>query len=159
MMNQTVFRARLITALLFLFLGLITLWQSANLTFGSLSHIRTGFFPIVFGSLLTGLSVVFLTTLIWLRYKGKVSQEKADGEDGVHLSGFLAFVGIFLVFLLLTKFVGFVIASFAAVLASSYLLGLKGWRLLALSVLTTLFIWLLFDIWLKISLPVGIWFE
>src|SRR5690606_33546827 len=105
MMNQTVFRARLITALLFLFLGLLALWQSANLPFGSLSHIRSGFFPIVFGSLLTGLSLVYLAILFWSRYKGKVEQEKAEGEDAVHLSGFLAFLGIFVLFLLLTRYV------------------------------------------------------
>ncbi len=159
MMNQTVYRARIITALLFLFLGILTLSQSANLKFGSLSHIRTGFFPIVFGSLLTALSAVYLAMLLWAQFKGKVAKEKAEGEDAVDLRGFLAFVGIFLAFLIVTKLAGFVIASFAAVAASSYLLGLKGWRLVALSAGSTLFIWLLFDIWLKISLPVGIWFN
>lgn len=159
MMNQTVYRARIITALLFLFLGLLALWQSANLKFGSLSHIRAGFFPIVFGSLLVGLSLLLLISLIRARIKGNVMQAKAEGEDAVHLSGFFAFVGIFALFIIVSYFAGFIPATFVAMMISSYLLGLKGWRNFVLAFITTGFIWLVFDIWLKISLPVGIWLE
>lgn len=161
MINQTVYRARIITALLFMVLGCITLWQSQGLPFGSLSLMKSGFFPRIFGSLMTGLSIVMLVHLVLARRKaqsGTQAESDADAdEEPVNFRGLLAFVGIFALFLLLTYGIGFIAASFAAVAASGYLLGLKGWRLAVLSVTATASIWLLFDVWLGISLPPGVW--
>ncbi|WP_176220555.1 tripartite tricarboxylate transporter TctB family protein [Cohnella massiliensis] len=158
-MSKTVYRARVITALLFLLLGLVTLWQSQDLKFGSLKSIGPGFFPVVFGGLTAGLSVLMLAGLLKARKQGDASPEKTNEEadEPVRLRGALSFIGIFVLFLVVSHFVGFVAATFASLGVAAYLLGLKGWRLAALTVATTAAVWLIFDLWLGIALPPGIW--
>jgi hypothetical protein len=161
MMSHTVHRARLITALLFLALGLITLWQSYGLPFGSLRLLKPGFFPTVFGGLLIALSVLMLAGL----YKDRPKERAAAGEEKseenedepVHWRGLLSFIGIFALFLAVSYALGFVVAMLVAMAGAGFVLGLRGWRLAVLAIATTAAIWLIFDLWLGVSLPPGIW--
>jgi hypothetical protein len=156
-MSRYVFRARVITALLLLAAGFIALWGSRDLPFGTLNRIQAGFFPTVFGCLLSGLSLVFLASVLWNRKRGSASADGSQEEDEpVNLRGALLFIGIFVLFVLVTIVFGFLAASVLALAAAGYVLGLKGWRLIVLSVGTTAVVWLLFDLWLGLSLPTGI---
>jgi len=157
MMTKTVHRARLLTALLFLALGLITLWQSYELPFGSLRQLKPGFFPNVFGGLLTGLSVLMLIGLWRDRPRNTEAAGEREQDEPVHWRGLLSFIGIFALFLAVSYAFGFVIAMFVALAASGFVLGLRGWRLAVLAIATTAAIWLIFDLWLGVSLPPGIW--
>ncbi|PYI50859.1 tripartite tricarboxylate transporter TctB family protein [Paenibacillus flagellatus] len=157
MMTKTVRRARLLTALLFLASGLITIGQSYELPFGSLRQLKPGFFPIVFGGLLTGLSVLMLIGLLGSRPHHTGPAEEREADEPVHWRGLLSFSGIFALFLAVSYMLGFVIAMFAALAASGFVLGLRGWRLAVLAVATTSAIWLIFDVWLGVTLPPGIW--
>lgn len=160
-MSRSVFISRIITGVLFLAAGIVTRVESTNLAFGSLKRIGPGFFPIIFGNLLIALSVILLASL-WLQYRrGQVIREDAEAVAEVKTSvkGFLVFLGIMIGFLIINHFAGFIIATLFAILASGYALALKGWRLALLAVATTLVIWLVFDLWLMLSLPSGIWFS
>ncbi|GAA3413646.1 tripartite tricarboxylate transporter TctB family protein [Paenibacillus hodogayensis] len=157
MMSRTVHIARLLTALLFLAIGLITLWHSHELPFGSLRQLKPGFFPNVFGGLLTGLSVLMLIGLVRNRPHHTDGVGAQEADEPVHWKGLLSFIGIFVLFLAITYALGFVIAMFVALAASGFVLGLRGWRLAVLAIATTAAIWLIFDLWLGVSLPPGIW--
>ncbi|GBF76595.1 hypothetical protein PA598K_05073 [Paenibacillus sp. 598K] len=174
-MTPILFKARIITAALLLVTGLVTVWQSWSLPMGKLQAIGAGFFPQVFGTLLTVLSSVMLLLLFLQRGQVKASpaadlQEETvpavegetpavEGEEPVHVRGLISFIVVFIVFIVLTHFAGFVIASMAAVAGAGYLLSMRGWRLLLLTVLVSGINYLVFDYWLGVSLPAGIWFQ
>lgn len=199
-MNTVVHKARALSALLFLAVGLVTVWQSRSLPFGSLKAIKAGFFPQVFGIVLVLLSVTLLLQSFTARKRSTATAEaagqppashlrhesvgkteaslqetvaqvldegreaaaganEAEQEEQVDVRGFASFIAVFAVFVAVTHYAGFIAASFAAVAGSGYLLGLRSWRLLLLTVLTSCATWLLFDYWLGLSLPRGIWFD
>ena len=71
----------------------------------------------------------------------------------------LFMIGIFIVYLLMVKWVGFFTSNFLFVIISSRLIGAKDWSgPVALSVGTNLFCYFLFEVWLKLSFPRGILF-
>lgn len=186
-MTPLVFRTRTITATLTLIMGLLTLWQSRDLPFGSLSNIRPGFFPIIFGSILTLLSLIMLFSLIRDRALGRVGQEalqedaekehtpesvenlnaaeavkaaedaESDG-DSFNVKGVSAMTGVFALFILLTYLLGYTVASAVCVAAAGYLLGLRRWKVLYLGIATAIITWLVFEKWMAIPLPDGLWF-
>lgn len=157
-MSRSVFISRIITGVLLLVAGIIARVESTNLAFGSLKRIGPGFFPILFGNLLIALSIMLLISL-WIQHRrGQVDQD--DAEDvKTSVKGFLVFLAIMVGFYIINHFAGFIIATFIAMLASGFALELKGWRLGLLAAITTLVIWLVFDLWLMLSLPSGIWFS
>lgn len=158
-MSRSVFISRLITAILMLVIGIIVRVDTSNLPFGSLKRIQSGFFPTVFGNLMIVLSLLMLITLIMQYVKKQVNKPEEDENPTHSLKGFALFLGIMIGFLVINYLVGFVIAVFFALIASGYALGLKGWRLLALGVITTVLIWLVFDVWLMLYLPTGLIFS
>ncbi len=71
----------------------------------------------------------------------------------------LVLVAVFIVYLLMVKWVGFFISNFLFVIVSSKLLGAKDWaRPIVLSAGVSLFCYFLFEVWLKLSFPRGILF-
>jgi putative tricarboxylic transport membrane protein len=68
----------------------------------------------------------------------------------------LLLIAVFIVYLLMVKWVGFFISNFMFVIISSKLLGAKDWgRPIALSAGVSLFCYFLFEVWLKLSFPRG----
>jgi len=71
----------------------------------------------------------------------------------------LFMIGIFIVYLLMVKWVGFFTSNFLFVIISSRLIGAKDWSgPVALSVGINLFCYFLFEVWLKLSFSRGILF-
>jgi len=71
----------------------------------------------------------------------------------------LLMVAVFIVYLLMVRWVGFFISNFLFVIVSSKLVGAKDWgRPIALSVGIGLFCYFLFEAWLKLSFPRGVLF-
>lgn len=157
-MSRSVFLARILTAFLMLGAGIVTRIQTAGLPFGTLKRIGSGFFPTLFGNLMIILSLCMLVSLFVAYRRGQVNP--VETEDIItSLKGFGVFLAILIGFILVNHFAGFIIASLLAVFAAGYALGLKGWRLWVLTAATTLVIWLVFDLWLMLSLPSGVWFS
>jgi len=68
-------------------------------------------------------------------------------------------IGVFVLYILLIRWVGFFVSNFFFVIVASRLIGARNWRgPLALSAGVNLFCYLLFDLWLKISFPRGMLF-
>jgi len=71
----------------------------------------------------------------------------------------LLMIAVFIVYLLMVKWVGFFISNFLFVIISSKLIGAKDWgRPIALSAGVSLFCYFLFEVWLKLSFPKGVLF-
>jgi hypothetical protein len=71
----------------------------------------------------------------------------------------LLLVMVFAIYLLMIRWVGFFASNFIFVIVSSRLLGAKDWgRPSALALGICLFCYMLFEVWLKLSLPKGLLF-
>ena len=71
----------------------------------------------------------------------------------------LALIIVFVLYLFLMKGVGFYISNLLFVVGCSRLIGARDWtKPLALAVGIDLFCYLLFEVWLKVSLPKGLLF-
>ncbi|WP_020619380.1 tripartite tricarboxylate transporter TctB family protein [Paenibacillus daejeonensis] len=156
-MSIVAFRARIITASLALVLSIMTLWQTWDLPMGTMRAVKTGFFPKVFGVLLLVLSIGMLYQLYLARHDRRQAAEGADSEESVNLRGLVGFSALFVIFVVLCYTAGFLIAAVVSVLGGGFLLGLRKWKLFLLAGGTALMSWLLFDQWLGISLPSGMW--
>ena len=99
--------------------------------------------------------------------------EKQDDQEGVKLSRKsitaylqesgeakpLILIAVFILYLLMVTGVGFFTSNLLFVMVSSRLMGARDWgKPLALGVGICLFCYLLFEVWLKLSLPRGLLF-
>ncbi len=71
----------------------------------------------------------------------------------------LFLIALFILYLVMVKWVGFFTSDFLFVVFCSKLIGAKGWgRPIALSIGINLFCYFLFEVWLKLSFPRGFLF-
>jgi hypothetical protein len=84
---------------------------------------------------------------------GEIVQGKA-GETKVFFM-----IAVFIIYILMVKWVGFFTSNFLFVITSSRLMGARSWRNpILLSAGIDLFCYLLFEVWLKLSFSKGILF-
>jgi len=126
-----------------------------------------GVFPLLVG-------VVLVILAVWQMVQGfrkpKPQEAKKNrGETTRSLAEFLrrnksetkalVMIGVFVIYLIMVKEVGFFVSNFFFVIISSRLMGAVDWgRPAALSVGINLFCYALFEVWLKLSFPRGILF-
>ena len=160
-------RKEIISSLVLLLFGLLFLFYGLQYPFDELANPGPGVFPFLVGAVL-----VILAGSQFLRsIKKKIAQRgrENEGTDGTRSlldtlrdSGearVVFMIAVFVVYLLLVKWVGFFVSNFFFVILSSRLLGSKNWMNPSiLSVGIGLFCYLLFEVWLKISFPKGILF-
>ncbi len=102
------------------------------------------------------------------KYKSQETEEKLQ-ERTRSLAGFysknmsetkaLIMIGVFIIYLIMVKWVGFFISTFVFVIVSSRLMGALNWSgPVVLSLGIDFFCYCLFEIWLKLSFPRGILF-
>jgi hypothetical protein len=71
----------------------------------------------------------------------------------------LVMIAVFVIYILMIKWLGFFVSNFFFVIIASRLIGARNWRgPVGLSVGINLFCYVLFDVWLKLSFPRGIMF-
>ena len=125
---------------------------------------RTGVFPLMVGAVLVILAAWQLVQDI---RKPKPQEAKKNHEGGTEsITEFLRaetkplfMIAVFIVYLLMVKWVGFFISNFLFVIVSSKLIGARDWgRPIALSAGVSLFCYFLFEVWLKLSFPRGVLF-
>jgi hypothetical protein len=136
---------------LILAFGIVALTGSVQLGFGSLSRPGAGLFPFF-----AGLMIVVAAPIAIVN---SVIGRESESEFILKRDAFRILAGIMLVFagwILAMPALGYVVVTFAAVLALARLLGLEGWlKPLALSTATSLATYLLFDRLLYLDLPRG----
>jgi hypothetical protein len=121
-------------------------------------------FPLMVGAVLVILAALELLQDV---RKSKPKEIKESNEEsGSSIRGFfrtkkgdakpLLMIAVFIVYLLMVKWVGFFISNFLFVIISSKLMGARDWgRPIALSAGISLFCYFLFEVWLKLAFPRG----
>ncbi len=132
--------------------GIVALAGSVQLGFGSLSRPGAGLFP-----LFAGLMIVIAAPIAIVN---SIIGRGSESEFILKKDGFRTLAGLIAVFagwILAMPPLGYVVVTFAAVLALARLLGLEGWlKPLALSAATSLATYILFDRLLYLDLPRGL---
>jgi hypothetical protein len=154
------------SCLLFILLGVGYLAYNRSYSIDTWNNPGPGVFPLFVGGTLILLAAAQL--LQTLRKPRDKDDRKSAGFSFKSAKAFLQesgeikpliLVGIFVTYLLLIKGVGFFISNFLFVVVSSRLMGARDWgRPSALALGICLFCYLLFEMWLKLSLPRGLLF-
>ncbi len=151
---------------LFLF-GVFFLLYDLNYPLDQRANPGPGVFPLIVG---VALVVLAAWQLIQDVRKPKPEEAKeSHGGAGRSIRKFLQrdnaevkpllMISVFIVYLLMVKWVGFFISNFFFVIVSSKIVGARDWgRPIALSAGISLFCYFLFEVWLKLSFPRGFLF-
>jgi len=126
-----------------------------------------GVFPLVVGAVLVILAAWLLAQEV--RRKKPQGTKESDEVARISISTFLQrnrgevkpllMIIVFIIYLLMVKWVGFFVSNFLFVIISSRLMGAKGWgKPIALSAGINLFCYFLFVAWIKLSFPRGVLF-
>jgi putative tricarboxylic transport membrane protein len=144
------FHPELFFTFLLMILAIVIIIVSLGYGFGTLRKPGPGLYPFFIGLLI----LFFSIALLILGLKSK-SSEPLFTKSG--LKTFLLMVITFCLWIITMPILGYVLTTFAVTYAFCKIMKLEGWlKPLALSIATALFIYLLFDVWLYIDLPRGI---
>jgi len=134
--------------LILIALGIFIIVESVRVGFGSLKRPGSGLFI-----LFCGISIFFLNG--YRLFKASGIQSVFTKKEAIK---FLTILAPFLAWIVLIKFLGYVLVTFLCTLCIAKLLDLPRWRWpLLLSLGTTAFCYLLFDHILYLDLPRGFW--
>ena len=132
----------------------VAIFSITRLGFGSRFEVGSGTFPSVIGILLAGAG--FISGVSSVRHQSSVK----DLESQLSRKSFLRIVYMvigFVVWLLLTPFLGYVPTTFVVSIAMAKAVGLERWfRPIVLSLGIAVSIYLLFDLMFYVDLPRGI---
>jgi hypothetical protein len=116
------------------------------------------------------LAILAFYQLIQSFRKSKPTEETTSDERGVHSlieslregkteTKPLFMIVVFILYLMMVKWVGFFVSNSLFVIITSRLMGAKDWgRPIALSAGVNIFCYFLFEVWLKLSFPRGFLF-
>jgi putative tricarboxylic transport membrane protein len=136
-----------------LVLAIAVVVGSIQLGSGGLGRPAAGFFPLFSGlMLLIAQSVVIANTIYRRRtLPGEPVTARAFGKVA-------ALVAIFVAWIVAMPYLGYILVTFAVVLAFAKVLGLEGWlKPLILSAGSSLAVYILFDQLMYLDLPRGPW--
>jgi putative tricarboxylic transport membrane protein len=124
-------------------------------------------FPMILGTVLTILGAWQLMRAFWSgrkHHRRKKHREAGPSlaESALENSGdgkAIRMIALFIIYLLIMQQIGFFVSSFLFAIFISRLAGASGWgKPVLLSAGLTLFCYILFEVWLKLSFPRGIFF-
>lgn len=155
-------RKEITSGLVFILLGLGYLAYNLKYPLDTLNNPGPGLFPLIIGGLFTLLAIYQLVHVLRISIpeerEGKVQLQSVKGipHGWKRESRPLILAGAFVLYLILIPWAGFFVSNFLFVVICCRLMGARDWkRPLSLAAGINLFCYLLFDIWLKLSLPRG----
>ena len=145
------FYPELILKFILLLLGVVIVIASVKYGLGTIKQPGTGVFTLVLGVL------ILVAGLIQTIFTGKKEDNEPLFQNITEIKRFV-FAGLTLILWILgLSYLGFIIMTLVVTLIMSKVIGLEGWlKPIILSLVTSVFIYLLFDYWLYIDLPKGI---
>jgi hypothetical protein len=159
-------RKEIVSSLVLFFFGVIFLLYDLKYPLDQWANPGPGVFPLFVGAVLVILAAWQLAQEV-----RKPKPQGRDNDEGTRKSITailqrtsleakpLVMIVIFILYLLMVKWVGFFVSNFFFVIISSRLMGAKGWgKPIALSTGVNLFCYLLFVAWIKLSFPRGFLF-
>jgi hypothetical protein len=155
-------RKEITSSLIFILLGAGYLVYNTNYPLDTLNNPGPALFPLILGGILTLLAIYQLIHVFRKnrvkKCQGKVQPQSVRGalQSWKNESGPLILAGAFAIYLILIPWIGFFTSNFLFVVICSRLIGARDWkRPFSLAIGIDLFCYLLFEIWLKLSLPRG----
>jgi len=160
----------LISAIIFLIIGILTILLSLNMDIGTFQNAGTGLFPLILGIILTILSVIYLLKYLIASRKNLSAEKKTvnvkpESEQNKKKFNFAIsdsvkqLVLTFSVLLFAAAFLnllGFLLTSFIVEMALLKILKMKNWIIIIIaSISISVFSYILFVIILNINLPKG----
>ncbi len=156
-------RKEIASGLVFILFGVGYLAYNTKYPLDTLNNPGPGVFPLIIGGLFT-LLAIYQCIQAFREFKGK--KENQEKEKLPHVKGIfqrwkgetgpLILVTVFAIYLLLIPRVGFFTSNLLFVVTCSRLIGARDWKgPVSLALGINLFCYLLFEIWLKLSLPGG----
>ena len=142
--------------LIWMILGIALGIGSLRLGFGTFHKPGPGFMPFLTGCLLTLLGLLLVSVSI-----PRFQRHPAETGDKVSLKSFLG-KGLFslvvsFLYVLLLDPLGFVLATFLLIFSLLKIMGARKWATpLLISILTVVASYLIFEVWLRINFPKGI---
>ncbi|MBS3906968.1 MAG: tripartite tricarboxylate transporter TctB family protein [Syntrophaceae bacterium] len=156
-------RKEITSSLVFILFGVGYLVYNTQYPLDTLNNPGPGLFPLIVGGLLTLLAIYqWIEAFQKPRGKDDHKKEKLPSIKGIFQkwkdeTGPLLLMVVFAIYLFLIPWAGFFASNFLFVVISSRLLGSRDWkRPVSLAIGINLFCYLLFEIWLKLSLPRGV---
>lgn len=147
-----------IGSILFILFGAFIIFESRKYSMGRLDNPGPGFFPF-----LLGIAILFMSIALFIKI---LKNAKIEGQSSSYWpprGGLMKVSLIFLVLLLFTLFfevTGYLINIFVLFLILLKPVGKQKWfTTLLISFGATFISYLLFDRWLMLPLPRGIWFK
>jgi hypothetical protein len=124
---------------------------STQYGFGSLKYPGPGLYPFFVGAV-----ILFFGFIDFIRGKEHRAKERLFDSNS-EIKNFALLCIIFLFWIIGMPYLGYTVMSSLASLLISKVIGLEGWlKPLILSILTSLFIYLVFNVWFYTDLPRGI---
>jgi hypothetical protein len=131
-------------------LGVVITAISWGYGFGSLRRPGPGLYPVFIGVMIC----IFTLSILVSTVRSKAGGPVLDKEGAKRL---LLMAGTFCLWIVAMPLLGYVVVTCLATYAFCKIMKLEGWwKPLAVSVGTTLFIYLMFDYWLYVDFPRGI---
>jgi putative tricarboxylic transport membrane protein len=132
-------------------LGVVIMVVSLRYGFGTFRRPGPGLYPFFLG-----LPIALFGAVLFLSELRKLARSPLFGKGEIHT--FLLMIAAFCLWILLMPLLGYVVVTMLATFGFGKIMKLEGWwKPFAISAGTTLFVYLLFDYWLYIDLPRGIW--
>ena len=146
------FHSESIFKFILLFLGLVIIIASLQYGIGTIKQPGTGAFTLVLGVLilLSGAIHIILA-------RSKSETHEPIFESNSEMKKFASLGFILVLWVIGMPYLGYILMTFVITLVMSKVIQLEGWlKPILLSLITSAFIYLLFDYWLYIDLPRGI---
>lgn len=150
-------RSEKISSALWILFSLLLIYETRRYSIGTIDNPGPGFLPLLLGIVLGTMSIIHLLK-VW--FKKGVRTESVlwpDREGLIKISSIFIFL---LLFALLLEITGYLVNIFLFFLILLRPIGKQRWVWsLSISMGATLVSYLLFDWWLKLPLPRGMWFS
>lgn len=151
MPRASIFRAETLFDFALLVLGIAIVGVSLGYGFGSLARPGPGLYPACLGVAIAIAAFFILISNLRLA----PNKLRLDGQGVTTL---VLMTAAFCLWIVAMPLLGYVVVTLLAALAFCKIMRLEGWwKPLAVSGGTALFIYLLFDYWMYVDLPRGIW--
>lgn len=136
--------------ILLMMMGVVIIAMSFKLGFGTLKKPGTGLIPLSAGLMIFASALV----LIVPRRRAKASELFFSKQE---IKTYSLMTLVFIGWIVTMPFLGYILGTFLSTYCFSKIMRLPGWlKPFLLSLGTTLFCYLLFDVWLYMDLPRGI---
>lgn len=142
----------LISSLFFSVCGLLITVGSLRMPIGRLGEPGPGFLPLTVGILLALMSLTLFINSLRL----KMTDQKVFGLDRKEQFRVFTTSLSLIIYAVALRPLGFVLVTFILLVFLFRVIGKLNWKIsIAGPILTTLFFYLLFDVWLEVQFPMG----